>query len=368
MGSWTIQKFHGGLQVVAELARAVYKQDVMTDTQYLDWKFNKNPYGAFPATCESDGRTIGFVALIPLLVKIKNSTKLCAIGGDGMVHPDFRRLGILREMMGFILKEVGENLYIVYGTQSIHSPTARAITKYLHFIRVGNIRVLEKYYVPLSASRHLWVYDRLTPSNLLRFLGSICKLIYLSLYGSLVSLLNSIAGYSASAEKRGIYVREIQPLHFGPEFDKLWEEVGGSFKVAVVRTSRYLNWRYANPSATYIALRADEDRCLCGYCVLTYSIVGKGLKVAWVMDMLSRDPDVAAALIQRASDKAKQDGAHVLRMFYNKENRNIGRFGLGRAWWTSPLFVRFQNDEILGDTVRDISNWYLTVGDTEDWL
>jgi GNAT superfamily N-acetyltransferase len=368
MGSWTIQKFHGDFHPVAELARAVYTQDVLADMQYLEWKFSENPYGAFPVSCESGSRTIGFVALIPLLLKIKDAAKLCAIGGDGMVHPDFRRLGILREMMGYLLKEVGDHVYIAYGTRNINSPTARAITKYLHFVRVGDIIVLEKYCAPISALRRLWVYDRLTPSTLLRYLGSIAQLLYLSLHGSLVSLGTSKARYLSSAEKGGIYVHEIQPLHFGPEFDKLWEEVEGSFTVAVVRTSRYLNWRYANPSATYIALRAEQDGCLRGYCVLTYSIIGKGLKVAWVIDMLSTGPGVAAALIQRASEKAKQDGAHILRMFHNEKDPNFGKLGLGRAWWKLPLFVRFQNPETLGDTVRDISNWYLTVADTEDWL
>jgi hypothetical protein len=163
-------------------------------------------------------------------------------------------------------------------------------------------------------------------------------------------------------------VSELKPLVFDGEFDRLWREAQESFSVAVVRSKQYLNWRYANPSATYIGLRADLEGRLCGYCVVSYLSTGK-LKTAWVADLLFTVPQVGAALLQQILRRTKQDGADVVIMWDGKDIRGYCRhLGFRKSWLNQRLCISIQPPHLPDEFIGDISNWYLTVADTEDWI
>jgi hypothetical protein len=365
---WTVRSFRGPEDIVpiAELARAVYGSHApLASPAYLEWKFMKNPVSPVIAVCDAGGKIVGCGALIPLFMKIDNLTRCCAIAGESMVHPSFRRQGIFVAVTGRSLEWARDVFSVVYGTKNVRSPTIRGVVKYLGFKLPGDIVVLRRYISTLTCLMNLWTYPTFTIRNLVNYLGSLMQLISISLSTRVSGLF---ARSMRSDADNDFEVSEIKPLVFGDEFDRLWEEVRQAFPIAVVRTKDFLNWRYSNPNATYVGYRVSKRGLLLGYCVFTYTIIGK-LKIARVIDLLAVNSKTAKALVQRSVWRAKQDQVHILTIYKTKQIETIYRgLLLGRSWSTKPLTVRLNGSEIPEETVLNISNWYLTGMDIEDGI
>jgi hypothetical protein len=76
---------------------------------------------------------------------------------------------------------------------------------------------------------------------------------------------------------------------FGPEFDRLWREASRQLRVAIIRDSRYLNWRYrSHPIYSYRALSLRRNGELSGFIVTTQRNIS-GLNACLIVDLLVRD-------------------------------------------------------------------------------
>jgi GNAT superfamily N-acetyltransferase len=345
----------------------VYGQnDALAELTHLQWKFQENPCGSVLVVCESNGQIIGFLALIPLLVKINDAIRRCAILGDAMVHPKFRRQGIYVAMGQYLFDEAKEEIVMSVAAGDSQLPTCRGSLKYHQFRQVGELPILKKYLRPLSVASHLWVYSKLTVTNLVKYFGSLFNLLSVTLLGSSTLLINRLRNDLISASEEQIKLREVTPLVFGEEFDRLWEETQGSFPIAVVRNKQYLNWRYSDPSAAFVGFRADQGGVLQGYAVLSYTI-GERLKTARIVDILAARPEIAAALVKECLRRAKQDQAHVLIMFETRQTQSFSKhLGLARSLQRDYFFAVVFDPEIPENLVYKFSNWYVTVADAWD--
>jgi GNAT superfamily N-acetyltransferase len=354
---------------VTELAHGVYPNGgSSSDPAYLNWKYRENPQGAYMAVCEDEGQIIGFQALTPILVKVNHVLSRWAWGGDLMVHPQFRRQGIFLAMKRCTHQEAKGDISVVFATGSLKTPTARGVLKHLGYEHLGDIPRLKRYISLLSALHSLSIQGKITVTSLCNYLGSIAELFSITLLGDLLNNFSRRELNHIHDEEEQIHLREIKPLRFGAEFDELWNEVNESLPIAVVRSKEYLNWRYANPCATYVGFRADKDGALCGYSIIAYETSGK-LKIAWVADLLAKKPTIASMLLRICLQRAKQDNAHVVIMYDNGEAECLPRnLKLVRAWSKTPMIVRFDDPQLPKDLVRDVNNWYVTVGDTDDWI
>ena len=288
MASCVLRTLQDDSAAIAKLAQTVFGADSnLTHSAYLEWKYFKNPFGGMAVVHEVDDKIVGFGGLMILPIKIDKLVALGAIGSDAMVYSEYRRRGVFMAMLNHAYKQPDFNIAIVYGTQSARSPTILGVTKYLQNINIGDIIVLKKYLRPTQALRHMWTYPTLTRTSLAKYLGNIAELIILQMVANFRSLNNALHGDGHLRGQR-IEIREITPLVFGDEFDGLWERSKESFRVGVVRIKQYLNWRYANPLASYIGLRADAEGQLCGYCILSYTRKGRQ-KIAWIVDLLAEN-------------------------------------------------------------------------------
>jgi hypothetical protein len=226
---------------------------------------------------------------------------------------------------------------------------------------------MKKYLQPVQALKHLWIYPKLTPANFVKYLGAVAEWVFLMILAKVAVLSNALHGGNRRLESQPIQIKEIAPLLFTNEFDKIWEKSHESLRIAVAKTKEYLNWRYTNPRGSYIGLRADENNDLRGYCVLSYTWKGKQ-KIAWIVDLLAETPELTFHLILEAVRRARQDRADVILMWGNGVPQDIfRRSGFGRSWWRPVLTVDHINvPEVPANVVRDISNWYLTVADIDD--
>lgn len=373
MPSWTVRKFGADedFEPIAELARIVYPggatslrdhDKYLRDQAYLNWKYRENPQGVYMAVCEADGEVIGFQMLAPILIKVDHALSRWAWGGDLMVHPQFRRQGIFLAMKRSTFEQAKGDISLDFGTGSLETPTSRGILKHLEYVHLGDVAVLKRYLSPFSALHAISIQGELTLPNVFNYLGSIAELLSITLLGNLASF----SDHSYDEEKQ-IQLREIKPLRFGAEFDQLWNEVSESLPIAVVRNKEYLSWRYANPCATYVGFRADKEESLCGYSIMAYGSSGK-LKIAWVADLLAKKPTITNMLLRECLRRAKQDDVHVVIMW---DTRSTGRIlsrslRLVRAWRKIPMTVHFDDPHLPKDLISNISNWYVTVGDTVD--
>jgi GNAT superfamily N-acetyltransferase len=358
------------LQRVAELAQAVYGGDALTNVSYLDWKFNRNPSGkAIVVVCECQDRIIGIIALVPQVLKIGSSTWLGSWGSDLMVDPQFRRQGIFLALMRSVFERGNKEVAFVYGTRDLKSPTVRGLMKYYEYRYLCDVTVLRKYLRVLSSIEALWVFPRPTPTSLVRYVASLTQLVSSVVIGNLSSLINyPMRFHNPSKAGEAILVGKMDRLVFGKEFDGLWEEVKDSFTIAVVKNNAYLNWRYANPAAHYVGFRADDRGVLRGYAVLAYTMEGK-LKTASVVDLVAASSEIASKLMEECVRSAKQDQAHVIKMWETKETGTFARqLGLSKAWRKQPLLMRIHDSKLPKDVVGSIANWYVNIGDTEDWM
>ena len=96
---------------------------------------------------------------------------------------------------------------------------------------------------------------------------------------------------------------------FGPEFDRLWREASRQLRVAIIRDSRYLNWRYRNhPIYSYRALSLRRTGELSGFIVTTQRNVS-GLNACLIVDLLVRDwnGSDASELVNAVIDAAQAE-------------------------------------------------------------
>lgn len=158
----------------------------------------------------------------------------------------------------------------------------------------------------------------------------------------------------------------IQRLEgFDERFDRLWEDVSGSFTIAILRSARYLNWRY--PASRYVTLAAVTTEMAYGFIVLRTLEMG-GWQIGHIADFLARDEPTARALVSAAIQHLDRMGADLVRCWMMPH---------------APYYVAFQKHnfiprpssfdlmalafkpEITPQFLLDPQNWYLTLGDSD---
>ena len=155
---------------------------------------------------------------------------------------------------------------------------------------------------------------------------------------------------------------------FGKEVNKLWEEAKKTFRVAVIRSDGFLNWRYiARPDVPYFAFGAYDSENLIGYCVLKV-YRENGILRGHFIDLLTvpHNKEYGQFLIQNG-----------LKFFRNKKVNEVTLWMQGSPFFqeilkeygfekgmTKPLICRFNLDANKYRPLLKEKDWYFTMGDT----
>jgi hypothetical protein len=209
------------------------------------------------------------------------------------------------------------------------------------------------------------------------YLYSLADLILISAEEFLLSANECLAEGIFRPRKdmqRSIKVEEIKPLVFDDEFEKFCQRSQEVFPVAVARTKEYLNWRYSNPGYVpdrirYFGFRADSENGLCGYIIVAL-LDNEKMRIAYIIDILSSSPDVTAALLRKIIRHVRESRAHVLTTWGSDALKNeYRRAGFARSRFErQSVHLRVLESHEENSVLCDISKWYMTVGDVEDWL
>jgi hypothetical protein len=164
--------------------------------------------------------------------------------------------------------------------------------------------------------------------------------------------------------------KNIFPIgKFSQDFDRLWEERSADYKIAVVRSSGYLNWRFiARPDWEYYPLAYYEDNVLKGYVVLKLYREADVLR-GHIVDIFSGSDEarVFAELISESMNFFKgKDVDEVSAWVWGNPlaGRGFLANGFSLEKTAKPMIIRVNGDYCYRNELLDPGNWYFTMGDS----
>jgi GNAT superfamily N-acetyltransferase len=226
--------------------------DILATHADFAWRHDQNPAGqaVVPVIRDNHGRVIGFIWLVPLLLRLRGKDRLAAAGTNLVIHPRYRNtFGYTKLIRRF------EQVF-----------RDRDIPLHMSFISEREYQELNKN-APQTVSTIPLLIRPLVPGFMAhRRLGSV---------------------------EQEITVKTVE--QFDSSFDQFWRQVQDKYPVMAIRASAFLAWRFKNISGRrYHILVAQVDDQIAGYAVLRCATVRR-IKMGLVMDLLVRGDAVGEA-------------------------------------------------------------------------
>ena len=255
---------------------------------YWKWKFEGNPIRKrFITVAESEDEIIGCLHVIPLRIKIGENVYLCSTAVDFAVHPDFRGIGVSREI-GHLSeerrREAGIELdYHITGNPILIRSFSKRKPKFpyniVNLVRIKDIsKQLEA--MPLN---NAWL---------------------MKLGFHTTKLFNNFRNAIKGAPKNNdLNISEVDS--FSERIDEFGKDISSHYKFIVERYQEYLNWRYCDPLAgDFIVKQVEENDRILGYSVCRINRYRQDYPIGYIVDLLTL-PDRLDAADALASDAAR---------------------------------------------------------------
>ena len=338
---------------IFKLREAVYGRPF--DGEEWHWKFEK--HSGTPAkiyVAEADDSIVGLRAFIVERLKVHEKVWLAGLGVDIMVHPEFRRYGIASK----VANEASE---------AMEAADIPILTGF------PNEAAFKVYTRRRSNWRHICSIPLLVkPLNFDSILGKYIKnSLFRSLLRPPIQVLWRIFFGGKPRVAQDIIVK--RGADFDERFDQLWESVNKHHGILLVRDRAFLDWRFKEkPDVACVVCTAERDGKLVGYAVLWEGQMFD-MKVGFILDILGKDRNVAAALICDAVDyfKEKEVEASGCLMLthtpYFKELRKAGFVVAPKRAIHKEFYFGVQvKPSIIPDEVMNKrESWYLTFADLD---
>lgn len=356
MANWTTRPYrHGDEDPIRDLYESVF--DLPKSREFWRWRYLDNPTGRVAillAVSEEDSSLVGQYTLCPLAMKLGGQDVIGALSLDTMVHPAFRRQGMLTRLAEDLYRDVAEEgVPLVYGFPNEQSH--HGLVKYLGWVDL--VETLPIYVRPLDFSSLL---RQVLPSEFLtRLAAPVAQLAY------------KIALRPRASESNRYTVS--MPVSFDGRVDELWQQAREIAPILVRRDRDFLNWRYtAHPESDYTILCIEDGDALVGYSVLRIQELA-GLQAGFVADLLVRPgaDDAVDALLEAAVQHSQAEGCamvNCLMLDHIPYVAALKRKGFMRAparVMPQELYlgVRNNNSQWSDSFLQISSNWYITWGD-----
>jgi GNAT superfamily N-acetyltransferase len=350
------------VQNVVELLQIVFKHPFSSD--WWNWKFKSNPAGFWGEegdmwVAESNGRLIGYYAIMPERLKFGSETITVAQSVDTATHPDFRGMGVFPTLAKKVYTESRNRYRFIYGY-----PSEMA---FKGFSRLGwkDFRIIE-FIRFLDYNRPLKEYSE---SRLVIWFAK----AFLKTFGALKSLSTSIR--SRKYESIESKIEEVE--QFQNEIDDFWKEAGTDKEIAVDRNAAFLNWRFSKRFGDYkiYIARSMKDRKVTGYMVVKKTEIWKFQNVLDIVDIiaLSGEEKLISSFIEIATRIAKQeklDLVHCRVPSWHKYAKILSKkkfVSLDQIFkWLGiyqPRFILYQYSS--EKPLPEIERWFYSLADTD---
>jgi GNAT superfamily N-acetyltransferase len=328
--------------------------------EYIRWQHAANPAGlARVGLAKANGSEsiVGVKWLVPLKIQAGNEIVLGSHSCYVLVHPDYRRQGIMSTLVAFCEESGRQQGYrFAYGF-----PNPRSYPGFVGRLGWSDLGEAGLFLRPLNAGR--LVTRRLGEGALQRALGAVASA------GSRLLC----RPHPLPADTATMSVKDVQTTD--PALDDFWLRVRGKYPIMVVRDCRFLDWRYRQvPARDYQLRAARQDGQIVATVVLRSTTI-EGVACGMVVDLLvepsQRGRLGGEMLLHQASGRFKQqdlDLAGCLMLPHAEEANLLRRQGYvlcPRALQPQPFHVilRMHNGEPDSRQLLDLRNWFLTMGD-----
>lgn len=181
-----------------------------------------------------------------------------------------------------------------------------------------------------------------------------------SIYKALLFLINKWLSYKRkNADFDFLSFKTVSC--FGKEIDLLWEKLAPEFDCAIIRSSKYLNWKYVEqPNVWYDLFLVEKDKNVVGYLILR-KINDHGIIVDFLFS--KKNKDVITGALNFAVDYFSREGDYNIRIATSVKEYQECIKKIGIPWPVSakaPMF--FSADPFIINTAKT-KNWLLSYGD-----
>ncbi|MFZ5995726.1 MAG: GNAT family N-acetyltransferase [Thermodesulfobacteriota bacterium] len=323
---------------------------------YWRWKYLQNPlHDNFSYVAVCNGNIAGFVGGMPWRFFVMGKECISGQVTDMMVHPAWRNKGVFFPVNRKNLDDITARTNFHYG---FTNPTSfRVYKKRFHYEGFNPLKMQKV----LNIKSAIWQGLRQ---------GKSVKLSTLfDLISRVLSGRKKVSSKKARSTPASLVVKRIERFDAG--FDKLWEKAHKKLKIATIRDSRYLNWRYVgHPQLQYTIFAAEGNGELYGFVVLRCENK-EGIRKGLIIDLLV-DPGhvpVAEILINESLKFFRSQKAAVINTWMFEDNPIYGLF-VQNGFSAKPanqvvVLIKSFSPDIPTDYLRDTRNWYLTMGDCE---
>jgi hypothetical protein len=359
-GRWVARRYQPGDEVqILDLRRLVFGDaDEQRNTEsYWRWEFRDNPAGRGRIwLAVAADRIVGQYAVVPIRMQYCGEVVMGSLSLETMTHPDFRRQAVFATLANKLYEDLErESIPVTFGFPNKNSVEG-LVTK-LNWTCVRSLPVLAK---PLDF-----------PGIVKRLVGE----------GAVARAVNVVSSPLARRLFRPTRAFGAKPTkikwieRFDARMDAFWEQVAPRGRVAVVRDSTHLNWRYLdNPGREYRAMVAERGGEIVAY-LITRCMEQFGLRGGMIVDLgaVPGDEDALALLYGRAERSFREQGMDLTACLINGEGRYV-RLLRQQGFWPLPVRLGFKrwyfgyrlhSSELSEAVCADPARWFLTFGDTD---
>lgn len=351
-GKYTIRLMgKDALDKTAEMLSGIFNVDISTD--YMDWKFFRNPAGKhLEHLAMYKERIVGIVGATPVIMKVDEIETTAALSGDLYVERSHRKAGVfLRMVREGVNYARGREVDFLFGFANDISAKVNHATGFAPVCRIDSLS--------LSLDITHSLEKRLKSAFLAR---------------SAAFFLNPLMRSRHSKPRltgRDFLVKKI--TRFDERFDDLWEKEKSAFRITSTKTMSFLNWRYVDNPLDFEIFIVEEKNTgkLVGYTVLRIERREKK-RIGRIMDCLySRaNPDVLDLLYQTIYKHFSLGKCTNINMLGCK-HMHLHKYMIDRDFTANDsgfsLIVNFlgKSDEARKEMLLDPLNWHVTQGDTD---
>lgn len=344
---WTIRRYReGDEESILKLRRLCFGD---ADLDRWIWEFKASPLGSLMIVAEHQEQMVGFYARLPVQMEAGGKILKCSIACDAMVHRNFRRRGLYRQLSNISWEEaLKEGHAISFGFSN-------RVT-YKHRLE----GVLGICRVPLLV-KFFDTYEEIKKRVGNEFLARVFSIFANYVFGRFYRVRESFGITNLRLTEIG---------KFDGRVDSFWKEASTAFNVAVVRSKEYLNWRYfERPGSNFTVLLVEDEDKILGYSVLSVQETMHN-KRGYIIDIvtLPNRPEVIQFLVSTAIDRLRKEKVGLILCMIMKNNQyyRVLRKNGFMALKGSYLTARADYSKVSQALVKDPKNWYITFGDSDD--
>ena len=350
--SWHIRLLREGEErALYELEKAVRGVQALSYEDWLAkwrWWYRGSPYGDSQVWVAVDGNEIvGHYPLMTLRLVVDGAEMLAVQNTDLMTHPAYRRQGVFVALKSHGLGEAAEEgREIEFGfpnraSLAGHSKTGSLYLGRLHrAVKVYNWEAVLGHFVRRKALRRPTGY---------------------------AGRMLDVASRLAKAVPQGdIEVGEVAV--FDSSVEELCRSLASKYRVSVLRSREFLNWRYSNPLGEFLRLVATRGSNTVGYAVVSVCDMD-GLQMGTVLDCVGEGTPVLRALLTSLVAKCSSlcdtlrfewtgDGEYTLAVLRSGMVLCVGMPG-------ASFHVRCPTQAAFAPVLRQRKNWFLLLGDSD---